>query len=91
MNRPAARSGHRLALGMGLRGPPGFFRSVVASGSDDARGSALVILGIVGTTSLGTAAVAPFIEAGLAPLALAAAIFEVGALLCLLLPKLPEA
>jgi MFS transporter, DHA1 family, multidrug resistance protein len=77
--------------GMGLRGPPGFFRAVVASGGDDARGAALVILGIVGTTALGTAAVAPFIEAGLVPLALAAATIEIGALLCLLLPRLADA
>lgn len=77
--------------GMGLRGPPGFFRAVVASGGDDARGSALVILGIVGTTAIGTAAVAPFIASGLAPLAFAAALIEAAALLCLLLPKLPDA
>jgi MFS transporter, DHA1 family, multidrug resistance protein len=76
--------------GMGLRGPPGFFRAVLAAKGDDARGAALVILGIFGTTALGTAAVAPFIEAGLVPLALAAAAIEVGALLCLLLPKLAD-
>ena len=76
--------------GMGLRGPPGFFRAIVASRGDDARGSALVILGIFGTTALGTAAVAPFIEAGLVPLALAAAAIEAGALLCLLLPGLAD-
>ena len=78
-------------IGMGLRGPPGFFRAVVASGGDDARGSALVILGIVGTTAIGTAVVAPFIESGLAPLAFAAALIEAAALLCLLLPRLPDA
>lgn len=76
--------------GMGLRGPPGFFRAVLAAKGDDARGAALVILGIFGTTALGTAAVAPFIEAGLVPLALAAAVIEIGALLCLLLPKLAD-
>jgi predicted MFS family arabinose efflux permease len=76
--------------GLGLRGPPGFFRAVIASHGDDARGAALVILGIVGVTALGTAAVAPFIETGLAPLALAAFALEVGALLCLRLPRLAE-
>lgn len=77
--------------GLGLRGPPGFFRAVVASHGDDARGAALVILGIVGVTALGTAAVAPFIEHGLAPLALAALLLQASALACLALPPLPEA
>jgi hypothetical protein len=76
--------------GLGLRGPPGFFRAVIAAHGDDARGAALVILGIVGTTAIGTAAVAPFIEQGLVPLALAAAAIELGALLCLLLPRLAD-
>lgn len=76
--------------GLGLRGPPGFFRAVVAAHGDDARGAALVILGIVGVTAIGTAAVAPFIERGLAPLAIACFMVEIGALLCLLLPKLPD-
>src|SRR5690606_28812092 len=30
--------------GLGLRGPPGFYRAILASHGDDARGSALVIL-----------------------------------------------
>jgi MFS transporter, DHA1 family, multidrug resistance protein len=77
--------------GLGLRGPPGFFRAVIASHGDDARGAALVILGIVGITALGTAAVAPFIEPGLVPLALAASAIEIGALLALRLPKLADA
>jgi DHA1 family bicyclomycin/chloramphenicol resistance-like MFS transporter len=77
--------------GLGLRGPPGFYRAVVASHGDDARGSALVILFIMAATALGTAAVAPFIEQGLAPLAAAAFVLEVAALACLLLlPRLPE-
>ena len=77
-------------FGLGLRGPPGFFRAVVASHGDDARGAALVILGIVGSTAIGTAAVAPFVERGLLAPALAAAVFEIGALLSLLLPRLSE-
>lgn len=76
--------------GLGLRGPPGFYRAVIASGGDDARGSALVILFIMIATAFGTAAVAPFIEAGLVPLALAALALESAALLCLLLPGLAE-
>ena len=77
--------------GLGLRGPPGFFRAVIAAHGDDARGAALVILGIVAVTAAGTAAVAPFIETGLVPLALAAAAIELAALLCLLLPRLADA
>lgn len=76
--------------GLGLRGPPGFYRAVVASHGDDARGSALVILFIMAATALGTAAVAPFIEQGLAPLAAAAFTLELAALACLLLPRLPD-
>ena len=58
----------------------------------DARGSALVILGIMAATALGTAAVAPFIEQGLAPLALASFALEAAAVLCLLaLPTLQDA
>lgn len=78
--------------GLGLRGPPGFYRAVVASHGDDARGSALVILFIMAATALGTAAVAPFIEQGLVPLAAAAFVLEMAAVACLLfLPRLPEA
>jgi len=77
--------------GLGLRGPPGFFRAIVASHGDDARGSALVILAIMIATAAGTAAVAPFIEGGLVPVALAALTMESGALVALiLLPRLPE-
>lgn len=78
-------------LGLGLRGPPGFYRAVVAGSGDDARGSALVILFIMIATAGGTAIVAPFIEQGLVPLAAAAAALEAAAVACLiLLPRLPE-
>ena len=77
-------------VGLGLRGPPGFFRAVLASHGDDARGAALVILGIVGATAVGTSAVAPFVEQGLLAPAIGAAVLEIGALLFLLLPKLPD-
>ncbi|MEZ5947346.1 MAG: MFS transporter [Hyphomonas sp.] len=60
-------------LGLGFRGPPGFFRAVLASGGDDARGAALVILFILGTTAIGTAIAAPYVTLGLAPLAAIAA------------------
>ncbi|HYD39070.1 MAG TPA: MFS transporter, partial [Allosphingosinicella sp.] len=75
--------------GLGLRGPPGFYRAVVASRGDDARGSALVILFIMAATALGTAAVAPFVEQGLVPIAAAGLTLQLGALACLLLlPRL---
>lgn len=77
--------------GLGLRGPPGFFRAVVAAQGDDARGSALVILKVLGVTAAGTAIAAPLIEQGLVPLAAIALALHVAAVLCLaFLPKLRE-
>ena len=77
-------------LGLGLRGPPGFFRAILASNGDDARGAALMILAILATTAIGTAIAAPFVTAGIAPLAMVAAGFSCLSVLVLLaLPKLP--
>lgn len=77
-------------LGFGFRGPPGFFHAVLASSGDDARGAALVILFVLLTAALGTAAAAPFITQGLPALAaFAAAISTASVLTLLLLPKLP--
>jgi predicted MFS family arabinose efflux permease len=77
--------------GLGLRGPPGFYRAVIASHGDDARGSALVILAIMIATAAGTAMVAPFIELGLVPLAAAGFTLQLAAYLCLaMLPALAE-
>ncbi|MCA8902125.1 MAG: MFS transporter [Hyphomonas sp.] len=77
-------------LGLGLRGPPGFFRAILASNGDDARGAALVILFILATTATGTAIAAPFVTVGLAPLAgVAACVSCISAALLLTLPKLP--
>ena len=76
-------------LGFGLRGPPGFYRAVLASRGDDARGAALTILFILLTAAAGTAAAAPFITGGLVPLAaFAAAISAASVASLLLLPKL---
>jgi predicted MFS family arabinose efflux permease len=76
--------------GLGLRGPPGFYRAVLAAQGDDARGAALVILGILGAAALGTVVAAPLIAQGLAPLAGIALAFHVLACLSLvLLPRLP--
>ncbi|WP_335591444.1 MFS transporter [Hyphomonas oceanitis] len=75
--------------GLGFRGPPGFYRAIVASGGDDARGAALVLLAILMTTAIGTAAAAPFVTLGITPLAAIAAAVSCGSLLCLaVLPKL---
>ncbi|HWV61003.1 MAG TPA: MFS transporter [Sphingopyxis sp.] len=80
-----------MSTGLGLRGPPGFFRAIVAARGDDARGGALVILGILGSASAGTALVSPWIELGMTPLASVTLAFHAGALAALFFcPKLPE-
>ncbi|MCJ2180312.1 MFS transporter [Novosphingobium album (ex Hu et al. 2023)] len=77
--------------GLGLRGPPGFFRAILAAHGDDARASALVILFVLGAAAVGTALVSPWIELGSAPVAGAALAFHAVSTLCLvLLPKLRE-
>ncbi len=70
-------------VGLGLRGPPGFFQAIVAAKGDDARGSALVVLAIMGTSALGTALVAPFIDRGLPALGAVTAFITVSGLLIL--------
>ena len=80
-----------MSTGLGLRGPPGFFRAIVAARGDDARGGALVIVGILGSASAGTALVSPWIELGMTPLASVTLAFHAGALAVLLFyPKLLE-
>lgn len=76
-------------LGLGLRGPPGFLRAIVAARGDDARGAALLFLAVMSVSTAGTALLAPFIMAGLPALAGAAAAVHAAALLCLVvLPRL---
>lgn len=58
-----------LNLGLGLRGPAGFYQAVAASRGDDARGAALLVLAALGVTAIGTAVAAGFITEGLVPLA----------------------
>ncbi|MGK0374905.1 MAG: MFS family permease [Arenicella sp.] len=70
-------------LGLGLRGPPGFYQAVVAAGENDSRGAALLILFILGIAAAGTALVAPFISQGLMPLSAAAATVTVGSVVIL--------
>jgi predicted MFS family arabinose efflux permease len=59
-------------IGLGLRGPPGFFQALVAAGDNDARGGALVIILVLAIGALGTGLVAPWLAMGLLPLALTA-------------------
>ncbi|MCT2400188.1 MFS transporter [Novosphingobium mangrovi (ex Huang et al. 2023)] len=78
--------------GLGLRGPPGFFRAILASHGDDARGSALVMLFVLGVAAMGTALVSPWIERGSIPVAGVALVLHALSVACLsFLPKLPEA
>lgn len=63
-----------LNAGLGLRGGAGFMKALEAAKHDDARGSALIILGVTTIASLGTAAFAPFISYGLLALAIAVAL-----------------
>jgi predicted MFS family arabinose efflux permease len=51
-------------IGMGLVGPYAFIRALAASGDDDARASALIIVTVTAVSSATTALVAPFLEAG---------------------------
>jgi len=62
-----------LNAGLGLRGGPAFMKALEAADHDDARGSALIILGVTVIASVGTAALAPFISQGLPALALGVA------------------
>ena len=57
--------------GLGVRGPSGFFTALQAAGDNESRGSALIVLLVMLTAALGTAAAAPFVDDGL---------FEVAAL-----------
>ena len=70
-------------LGLGMRGPPGFYQAIVAAGDNSSRGAALVILFILLVAAGGTGIVAPFITDGLVPLSLTAFLVSVGSILCL--------
>ncbi len=51
-------------LGLGIRGPSGFFNALAAAGDNESRGSALIILLVMFTTAMGTALVAPYVGNG---------------------------
>jgi hypothetical protein len=66
-------------IGLGLRGPPGFLRAVMAGRGDDDRASALVILAITLFAAASTALVAPFLGQGLIALAVGALVMQLAA------------
>ena len=70
-------------LGLGIRGPVGFYQALLASGHDDSRGSALIILAVMVAAALGTGIVAPYIEQGLLPVAIAAMALAVSSVVLL--------
>lgn len=78
-------------VGLGLRGPPGFYRAVLAAKGNESRGSALVLLAILLMAALGTVAAAPFVTTGLLPLALiASGIAALSPVVLMVLPALNE-
>lgn len=68
-------------IGLGLRGPPGFFKALQAAGENESRGSALIILFAMLTAALGTAIAAPYVDQGLTQVALLASVIAVTAAL----------
>lgn len=78
-------------LGLGLRGPTGFLKGILASNGDDNRASSLILLSIISVSSLGTAFIAPFLHFGLFSLSLFVVFLHAAACLSLFfLPKLPS-
>lgn len=74
-------------LGLGIRGPAGFYKALLASAENDSRGSALVILLIMLIAGGGTAVVAPRIEEGLLPVATVAALVSAASVAILTLMR----
>jgi MFS family permease len=60
-----------------------FYPAIIASGDNDARGVALVVVLVFAITSIGTALLAPFIILGLLPLAATLAAVSISALVAL--------
>jgi dipeptide/tripeptide permease len=70
-------------LGLGIRGPAGFYQALLAAGDNDSRGSALVILLVMLLAAGGTGVVAAFIENGLQPVATVAMGLSIASVLLL--------
>ena len=78
-------------FGFGLRSPIGFYLALKAAHGNSARGAALIFLGFLMSSSIGTAVIAPVITGGLLPLSGGAALVSLAALaLMLCLPKLDD-
>ncbi len=78
-------------LGLGIRGPAGFLRAIIAGKGDDDRASSLTFLAITICSAGGTAILAPFIDSGLFALCLATLVIQSLAMaLLLFLPALHE-
>ncbi len=77
--------------GLGIRGPVGFLRAILAARGDDDRGSSLLIVALTATSGGGTALLAPFITLGLPALTLATFGIQAFALaLLIVLPRLDD-
>ena len=77
---------------LGVRGPPGFLRAIIAGGGQDDRASSILVLALFAAVAGGTAILAPFVDQGMVEVASVVFLMEVAALaLLMFLPKLPEA
>ena len=80
-----------LNMALGLRGPPGFLRAIIAGGGQDDRASSLLVLAIFASVSAGTAILAPFVDKGMLEVAILVLAMELGSLVLLwVFPKLPD-
>lgn len=80
-----------LNLGLGVRGPPGFLRAILAGRGDDERAASLTVLAVMVVAAATTAALAPLLGRGLLVLASACALVEAcGLALLVFLPRLTE-
>ena len=78
-------------LGIGIRGPGGFYMAMVASNHNDARATAVLVLTMFALTAAITALVAPFINQGLVPLTTACSAACCCSLLVMsMIPGLPD-
>lgn len=81
-----------MTVGLGLRAPPGFLRTIIAGDGDDNRASSVMIVTIAVMAAIGTTLLAPFVTIGLLPFAAGSAVCQTIALVALhTLPRLPEA
>ncbi len=60
-------------MGLGMRGPPGFYLAIASAENNESQGSALVLLTTFVIAASGTTVAAPFLNQGLVPLAAVAA------------------